>query len=73
MVPTCVYTVQAVAAKVEQLEVFGQQELFGPEMCDGVHGQIHLHDVRWQVGRDVIQNWKDKETCLIVKGAGTTV
>lgn len=52
---TCVYTAQAVAAKVEQLEVFGQQELFGPEMCDAVPGQIHLHYVRWQVSRDVIQ------------------
>lgn len=43
---------QAVATKVEQLEVFGQQELFRPEMFDIVVGQIHLHDVRWQVGWD---------------------
>lgn len=47
---------QVVAAQVEQLEVFGQQELLGPEMVDVVPGQIHLHDVRRQVGRDVIQS-----------------
>lgn len=42
---TCVYIPQVVAAEVEQLEVFGQQELFGPEMLDVVPGQIHPHDV----------------------------
>lgn len=42
---TCVYMPQVVAAEVEQLEVFGQQELLGPEMLDVVPGQIHLHDV----------------------------
>lgn len=52
---------QAVAAKVEQLEVFGQQELFGPEMFDNVTGQIHLHYVRWQVRRDVIQIWRGRK------------
>lgn len=46
---------QVVAAKVEQLEVFGQQELFGPEMFDIVAGQIHLHYVRRQVGWDTVQ------------------
>lgn len=56
--PTCVYMLQVVAAQVEQLEVFGQQELLGPEMADVVPGQIHLHDVRRQVGRDVIQSYK---------------
>lgn len=57
---TCVYTVQVVAAKVEQLEVFGQQELFGPEMFDAVTGQIHLHYVRRQVRWDVIQICKER-------------
>lgn len=52
---TCVYVVQVVATKVEQLEVFGQQELFGPEMFDIVAGQIHLHDVRRQARRDAVQ------------------
>lgn len=56
--PTCVDTLQVVAAQVEQLEVFGQQELLGPEMVDVVPGQIHLHDVRGQAGRDVIQSYK---------------
>lgn len=54
--------VQAVAAEVEQLEVFGQQELFGPEMFDGVSGQIHLIYVRWQFRRDVFQICKEGET-----------
>lgn len=45
---------QVVAAKVEQLEVFGQQELLGPEMFDVVLGEIHLNYVRRQVGRDVV-------------------
>lgn len=58
---TCVYAVQAVAAKVEQLEVFGQQELFGPEMFDAVTGHIHLHYVRRQVRWDVIQICKDRK------------
>lgn len=51
---TCVYMPQVVAAEVEQLEVFGQQELLGPEMLDVVPGQIHLNNVRRQVGRDVV-------------------
>lgn len=59
---TCVYTLQAVAAKVEQLEVFGQQKMFGPEMFDVVPGQIHLHYVRWKVRWDVIQICKDGRT-----------
>lgn len=59
---TCVYLVQAVAAKVKQLEVFGQQELLGPEMFDAVMGQIHLHYVRWQVRWDVIQNCRERKT-----------
>lgn len=49
---------QVVAAQVEQLEVFGQQELLGPEMVDVVPGQIHLHNVRRQVGWDVVQSYK---------------
>lgn len=53
---------QAVAAKVEQLELFGQQELFGPEMFDDVTGQIHLHYVRRQVRRDVIQICRSRKT-----------
>lgn len=57
---TFVYVLQAVAAKVEQLEVFGQQEVFGPEMFDAVPRQIHLHDVRLQVSWDVIQICKDR-------------
>lgn len=56
---TFVYVLQAVAAKVEQLEVLGQQEVFGPEMFDAVPGQIHLHDVRRQVSWDVIQICKE--------------
>lgn len=47
--------VQVVAAKVELLEVFGKQELFGPEMFDGVSRQIHLHYVGGQFIRDVFQ------------------
>lgn len=58
---TCVYKAQTVAAKVEQLEVFGQQELFGPEMFDTVTGHIHLHYVRWQVSWDVIQICKGRK------------
>lgn len=52
--------VQAVAAEVEQLEVFGQQELFGPEMFDAVIGQIHLHYVREQISWDMIQICRDR-------------
>ncbi len=69
---TCLYTLQAVAAKVEQLEVFGQQELFGPEMFDAVPGQIHLHDVGRQVSWDVIQICKDRKSHIsssLLKGA----
>lgn len=52
---TCVYLLQVVAAEVEQLEVFGQQELFWPEMFDAVIGQIYLHYFRRQFRRDMIQ------------------
>lgn len=59
---TCVDMVQAVAAKVEQLEVSGLQELLGSELSDAVPGQIHLHYVRWQARWDVIQFLKKGKT-----------
>lgn len=68
---TCVYVLQAVAAEVELLEVFGQQELLGPESSDVVPGQIHLHDVRRQLRRDVVQICREARTWLFRKeGAG---
>lgn len=59
---TCVYMAQAVAAKVEQFEIFGQQELFGPEMFDAVVGQIYLYYVRWQISWNLIQTCRKRET-----------
>lgn len=35
------------------------QELLRPEMFDVVAGQIHLHDVGGQVGRDVAQTCRE--------------
>lgn len=46
---------QAVAAEVEQLQVFGHQELPGLQLSDAVPRQVHLHDVRREPGRDVVQ------------------
>lgn len=54
--------VQAVAAQVEQLEIFGQQELFGPEVFDAVVGQIHSH----YVGRQI--SWDATQTCSTTGG-----
>lgn len=65
---TCVYLLQVVAAEVEHLEVFGQQELFRPEMFDAVVGQIYLHYFRGQFRWDVMKIWekviKKKVSCL---------
>lgn len=58
---TCVYVVQTVTAEVEQLQLFGQQELFWLEMFYVVVGQIHLHDVRWQVRWDAIQTCRGRK------------
>lgn len=46
---------QAVAAEVEQLQVFGHQELLGLQVSDAVARQIHLDDVRREPRGDVVQ------------------
>lgn len=52
---THVYVLQAVAAEIEQLQVFGHQELPGLQMSDAVPRQVHLDDVNRQPGRNVVQ------------------
>lgn len=56
---TCFYLLQAVAAEVEQLQVFGHQELLGPQVSDPVPRQVHLHNVRREPRGDVIQICKN--------------
>lgn len=46
---------QVVAAEVEQLELFRQQELFGPEMFDDVIGHVHPHYFQRQLRWNLIQ------------------
>lgn len=58
---TCFYLLQAVAAEVEQLQVFARQELLGLQVCDAVPRQVHLDDVNRQPGRDVVQIYKKKK------------
>lgn len=64
---TSVYMMQVVAAKVEQFEVFGEQELLGPEMFDTVAGQVHLHYIGWQVRWDVVQTCRQRQKQMNVR------
>lgn len=46
---------KAVAAEVEQLQVFGHQELLGLQVSDAVPRQVHLDNVRREPRGDVVQ------------------
>lgn len=64
---TCFYLLQAVAAEVEQLQVFARQELLGLQVSDAVPRQVHLDDVNRQPGWDVVQIYKKKKNRRDVK------
>lgn len=64
---TCFYLLQAVAAEVEQLQVFARQELLGLQVCDAVPRQVHLDDVNRQPGRDVVQIYRKTKNRRDVK------